>query len=89
MLGDSFTGKSVSRNYENWETEEGVMKWLAERGILPCWNSKKKEAYYIGDTPKTATARFTEVLRLYSEDEVKNRSRQLKARSDWQALRAF
>ena len=76
-------GKSVPKEYEKWETEDGVMKWLAEQGILPCWDRKKKEAYFSRHTKKSATAKFIEVLRLCSEDDVKKRRLQLKARSDW------
>jgi hypothetical protein len=82
-------GKSVPRHYDNWQTVEGIMKWLAERGIVPCWDHKRGKAYFTKDTPKSATQQFIQVLRLFSQEQVERRRLQLEARPDWQALRAF
>jgi len=54
--------KPIPKNYENWETVDGVMKWLAERGIVPCWDNKNRRAYFSRDTPKSATEEFIQVL---------------------------
>lgn len=76
-----FVAKSLLRAW-NLDSPEGVMKWLAERGITPEWDDRSGEASFF-HLNRTAADHFKDVLKLRTKRETIGVKKQLILRPEW------
>ena len=62
------------------DTPEGVLRWLAERRMMPHWDRQKREVDFEPHLNPSAKRHFREVLQLNTEDDVERVRDELRSR---------
>jgi hypothetical protein len=52
------------------DTQEGILRWLAERRMMPHWDKQKHEVDFEPHLNSSAKRHFREVLQHNTEDDV-------------------
>lgn len=70
----------------NLDSQEVVLKWLAERGITPEWDERSGDVGFFPHLNRTAVNHFKDVLQLTTRSETLSVKKQLTSRPDWNIL---